>query len=854
MRRLVIIATLGAAFSAAASNPGADAGPASILAQEYDRAPARLGPLLSNAGDPSVDTIRKHLEAHDTDAALWEANRVTEAERWGRDRDVAWLVRGMIHRERSEHNLASAAFTKVRGGNGPLAEYGTFFEAEQDLARGRFWVAARECEKYLETYRRGRFEDACGRIRAVAFAKAGAWKNARDAAEAYDRDNTDAPITEQIELQLTLGALDEHPERMIGRLQEHALEFKAPLTGTIAVQKLRELREQGFEQAVVPSDLESLKARAYSLRSTKQTADAWAIYEQLAMETEDDPVLEKWAHKEATTFGWRTRNWDFLAKYYAYLIEQDDTPEDAWSLYRVLTRGGRYAEATDVAEAGLKRHANSRHWRRRHEEIGKSYLLEGDYDNARRHFLEMAKRGGWTGLRARYYAAFSAYMLGDDDDAMKRLTALVEADGAYAEGARYWRARLYDRQGETESAEADRKALVALDDDNWYAVLAAATLQRETARDRRAGRWTGPPLVEAPVFEGTPAPTFFKHVPTARATTPSKRPSSSGFAALLWGASSEPVVRAPTQPLLLLDPRLPPNMSVPASILDRRKADREIDRWANRHKAAFGDLQAAFDLARAGLYDFSGPLFSQVYEEWRAAYRNPGHSKHAAARYMKLQPDEWRQVFDFVGDHHHAARFNHSVWKTVEDPSLRLEAKRAAYPLAHARYVWSHSRANDIDPYLVLGLMRQESTYNSVARSPVGARGAMQIMPRTGHLLANIKGDADFTAADLNDPIFAVGYGIDYLGMLMERFDGVYPLAIASYNGGPFNVSSWLAGTGTSMPMDELVEHIPFRETRDYVQKVSAGYASYLALYAPEGTILDPHLQVRADDATVVDF
>ena len=70
----------------------------------------------------------------------------------------------------------------------------------------------------------------------------------------------------------------------------------------------------------------------------------------------------------------------------------------------------------------------------------------------------------------------------------------------------------------------------------------------------------------------------------------------------------------------------------------------------------------------------------------------------------------------------------------------------------------------------------------------------------------------------------------------MKRFEGAYPLAIASYNGGPHNMSYWLEGTGSEMPMDAFVEHIPFRETRDYVKKVSTGYARYLSLHAPEGT------------------
>ena len=179
---------------------------------------------------------------------------------------------------------------------------------------------------------------------------------------------------------------------------------------------------------------------------------------------------------------------------------------------------------------------------------------------------------------------------------------------------------------------------------------------------------------------------------------------------------------------------------------------------------------------------------------------------------------------------------------------------RLAYPLAHDRYVWEHGSQQGVDPYLVLGLMRQESTYNALAMSPVGARGAMQIMPKTGHLLADLKHDTNFTAGDLEDPVFAVGYGITYLGLLLDRFDGNFPLAVASYNAGPHNVSRWLAGTGPDAPVDVFVETLPYRETRNYVKQVSSNYATYVALYAPAGTSVRVPERVSGDDKSVVDF
>ena len=96
-------------------------------------------------------------------------------------------------------------------------------------------------------------------------------------------------------------------------------------------------------------------------------------------------------------------------------------------------------------------------------------------------------------------------------------------------------------------------------------------------------------------------------------------------------------------------------------------------------------------------------------------------------------------------------RIAYELWEGIEDPALADEAWRLAYPLAHDRMVWATAQDNDVDPYLVLGLMRQESTYNAIAVSRVGARGAMQIMPRTGYLLADRLDDRQFHGGQLED-------------------------------------------------------------------------------------------------------
>ena len=171
---------------------------------------------------------------------------------------------------------------------------------------------------------------------------------------------------------------------------------------------------------------------------------------------------------------------------------------------------------------------------------------------------------------------------------------------------------------------------------------------------------------------------------------------------------------------------------------------------------------------------------------------------------------------------------------------------------SHGATVWSAAWREGLDPWLILALMRAESTYNPHAVSRVGARGPMQIMPRTGYLLADRADDIGFTPAQLFDPLVAVEYGVHYLGLLRQRFAGVWPLAVASYNAGPHNVGAWLEGLGPGTPIDEVVEAIPFGETRDYVKKVTAFYDTYTRLYEGRPVRLD--LPTRPQRPDIVDF
>ena len=103
----------------------------------------------------------------------------------------------------------------------------------------------------------------------------------------------------------------------------------------------------------------------------------------------------------------------------------------------------------------------------------------------------------------------------------------------------------------------------------------------------------------------------------------------------------------------------------------------------------------------------------------------------------------------------------------------------------------------------------------------------MQIMPRTGRLIADAVGRRDFTTDDLLDPRTNLEFSAWYLSSLLERFEGRLPLAIASYNGGPHNVRRWMRGHYEDMSLDAFLERIPFTETHRYVRRVLTHYAAY---------------------------
>lgn len=155
------------------------------------------------------------------------------------------------------------------------------------------------------------------------------------------------------------------------------------------------------------------------------------------------------------------------------------------------------------------------------------------------------------------------------------------------------------------------------------------------------------------------------------------------------------------------------------------------------------------------------------------------------------------------------------------------------YPPAYSLLVARESAASGIDPYLVYSLMKQESLFDPRAVSPAFAYGLMQLLPTTARRVA---GDAEIRGEDLFDPALNIRLGTAYLAELSRRFGGESVFMLAGYNAGETAADTWRARYG-KLEIDEMIERITYRETREYVKKVLANYRNYLRLYGGAGTV-----------------
>ncbi|HUJ87811.1 MAG TPA: transglycosylase SLT domain-containing protein [Burkholderiales bacterium] len=173
--------------------------------------------------------------------------------------------------------------------------------------------------------------------------------------------------------------------------------------------------------------------------------------------------------------------------------------------------------------------------------------------------------------------------------------------------------------------------------------------------------------------------------------------------------------------------------------------------------------------------------------------------------------------------------------------TVRLHDFRVRYPVPFEGVFGDYARTHGLDEAWVLGLVRQESRFIVDARSDAGARGLMQLMPRTARWVARKIGLVQYEPHDVAEVETNITLGTGYLKMVLEDL-GHEVLASAAYNAGPRRARSWR----DAKPLEGAiyVETIPFSETRRYVKNVMANAVIYAALLGEPRSSLHARLGV----------
>jgi soluble lytic murein transglycosylase len=231
---------------------------------------------------------------------------------------------------------------------------------------------------------------------------------------------------------------------------------------------------------------------------------------------------------------------------------------------------------------------------------------------------------------------------------------------------------------------------------------------------------------------------------------------------------------------------------------------------------AAAERQARADALRSIAFDSSAEL------ELRAAYAATGEPRLLF---------ESAQAAAQAGHYGAAIVTIRQIFPQLESrpfDEVPLEIWRTSYSLPYETSIRHWSARAGVDPMLVAGLIRQESAFDPEAHSNRDAYGLMQLLPKTGRLMARLA-HVRYSRLRLYDPDYNIRLGTLYFAQLRQSFGSV-EAALAAYNAGEDRVTFWTSGqTYRSLP--EFTDSIPFTETRDYVEIITRNAAIYRMLY-----------------------
>jgi len=178
--------------------------------------------------------------------------------------------------------------------------------------------------------------------------------------------------------------------------------------------------------------------------------------------------------------------------------------------------------------------------------------------------------------------------------------------------------------------------------------------------------------------------------------------------------------------------------------------------------------------------------------------------------------------------------------RALVDDRVNRNASQAAavadrYPAPYRQAIISAAKARKLDPRFVLAIIKQESVFRPLAKSPAGARGLLQLTIDAAQKYATNAGLPDLQESQLYQPETSIRIGSEYLRELSDMFPNLQEAVAASYNGGEDNVVRWVKRARQKDP-GVFTSEVGFDETKAYVQKVMNNYRVYRQLFTADLT------------------
>ncbi len=206
----------------------------------------------------------------------------------------------------------------------------------------------------------------------------------------------------------------------------------------------------------------------------------------------------------------------------------------------------------------------------------------------------------------------------------------------------------------------------------------------------------------------------------------------------------------------------------------------------------------------------------------------------------KPPPEFWyqlSQLYHLLGNYSKPIRLIQRVVDHAREKRLTIPPAvwKICYPLNYWTLIKNQAEARGINPYLIMGLIRQESVFDPESFSEANAMGLMQVIPATGQAMAQKLQLTEFTPDMLYQPETNLALGTYYVNQLLRKYKGNLALTLAAYNAGEKAANKWWKKY-KSDDMATFIENIPYPETRNYVKQVQSNYYNYRRIYLDQRT------------------